>query len=94
MLIFLLDCLRFNKLLKLHQTEDRISSNLLKQSSRKTSMPLILLDAVIPTLVILVRSETHRKKSVATNVTTTVLIGCVQQKKQVSKRFALIGLYI
>jgi len=32
--------LRFSKLLKLHQTEDRISSNLLKrkQSSRKTSI--------------------------------------------------------
>jgi len=40
MLSFLLDCLRFNKLLKLHQTEGRISSNLLKrkQSSRKTSI--------------------------------------------------------
>jgi len=40
MLVFLLDCLHFNKLLKLHQTEGRISSNLLKrkQSSRKTSI--------------------------------------------------------
>jgi len=39
MLVFLLDCLRFSKLLKLHQTEGRISNNLLKrkQSSRKTS---------------------------------------------------------
>jgi len=37
---FLLDCLRFSKLLKLHQTEGRISSNLIKrkQSSRKTSI--------------------------------------------------------
>jgi len=40
MLVFLLDCLCFCKLLKLHQTEDKISSNLLKrkQSSRKTSI--------------------------------------------------------
>jgi len=40
MLVFLLDCLRFSKLLKLHQTEGRISNNLLKrkQSSRKTSI--------------------------------------------------------
>jgi len=40
MLVFLLDCLRFSKLLKLYQTEGRISSNLLKrkQSSRKTSI--------------------------------------------------------
>jgi len=40
MLVFLLDCLRFSKLLKLHQIEDRISSNLLKrkQSSRKTNI--------------------------------------------------------
>jgi len=40
MLVFLLDCLRFSKLLKFHQTEGRISSNLLKrkQSSRKTSI--------------------------------------------------------
>jgi len=32
--------MRFSKLLKLHQTEDRISSNLLKrkQSSKKTSI--------------------------------------------------------
>jgi len=29
MLVFLLDYLRFRKLLKLHQTEDRISNNLL-----------------------------------------------------------------
>jgi len=29
MLVFLLDCLRFSKLLKLYQTEGRISSNLL-----------------------------------------------------------------
>jgi len=33
MLVFLLDCLRFSKLLKLHQTEGRISSNLLKRSN-------------------------------------------------------------
>jgi len=35
--LFLLDCLRFSKLLKLHQIEGRISSNFLKrkQSSRK-----------------------------------------------------------
>jgi len=40
MLVFLLDCLRCSKLLKLHQTEGRISSNLLKrkQSSKKTSI--------------------------------------------------------
>jgi len=31
MLVFLLDCLRFSKLLKLHRIEDRISSNLLKR---------------------------------------------------------------
>jgi len=31
MLVFLLDRLRFSKLLKLHQTEGRISSNLLKR---------------------------------------------------------------
>jgi len=31
MLVFLLDRLCFNKLLKLHQTEGRISSNLLKR---------------------------------------------------------------
>jgi len=29
MLVSLLDCLRFSKLLKLHKKEDRISSNLL-----------------------------------------------------------------
>jgi len=40
MLVFLLDCLHFNKLLKLYHTECRISSNLLKckQSSKKTSI--------------------------------------------------------
>jgi len=40
MLVFLLDRLRFNKLLKLYQTESRISSNLLKrkQLSWKTSI--------------------------------------------------------
>jgi len=39
MLVFLLDCLRFSKLLKLHRKR-RITSNLLKrkQSSRKTSI--------------------------------------------------------
>jgi len=39
MLVFLLDYLCFNKLLKLHQTEGKIS-NLLKrkQSSRKSSI--------------------------------------------------------
>jgi len=31
MLVFLLDRLRFNKLLKLHQTESRIFNNLLKR---------------------------------------------------------------
>jgi len=47
MLVFLLDCLRFSKLLKLHQIEGRISSNLLKvrkQSSRKTSIMCRWLD--------------------------------------------------
>jgi len=40
MLVFLLDRLRFGKLLKLYKTKDRISSNLLKrkQSNRKTSI--------------------------------------------------------
>jgi len=40
MLVFLLDYLRFSKLLKLYHTERRILSNLLKckQSSRKTSI--------------------------------------------------------
>jgi len=39
MFVFLLDCLRFSKLLKLHHTERRISNNLLKrkQSSKKIS---------------------------------------------------------
>jgi len=38
-------CLRFSKLLKLHQPEGRISSNLLKQklSSRKTSIVCYML---------------------------------------------------
>jgi len=38
MLVFLLDCLHFSKLLKLHQTEGKISSNLLnrQQFSKKT----------------------------------------------------------
>jgi len=31
MLVFLLDCLLFSKLLKIHQTEGRISNNLLKR---------------------------------------------------------------
>jgi len=39
MFFFLLDYLHFSKLLKLHQTEGRISSNLLKRKqSRKTSI--------------------------------------------------------
>jgi len=49
MLVFLLDCLHFSKLLKLHQTEGRISSNLLKrkQSSRKTSIVCRWLNSLV-----------------------------------------------
>jgi len=41
MLVFLLDCLRFSKLVKLHQTEGRISTKTQAiQQENKQHMPL------------------------------------------------------
>jgi len=37
MLVFLLDCLCFNKLLKLHQTEGKIFSNLQQENKHHAS---------------------------------------------------------
>jgi len=60
MFVFLLDCLRFSKLLKLHQTKSRISSNLLKrkqENKHRVSLTGILERATLRKSVIRERAS-------------------------------------
>jgi len=59
MLDFLLDCLRFSKLLKLHQTEDRISSNLLKRNNPAGKQVSCAADFTVPSIMLLLIVDMH-----------------------------------